>query len=79
MFQRAMIVAAVLLTATPALAQSTPETASPPTPAVAPVTGTSTIAQPGTPMTSRHATVRHIRHYVRHHMVHPHRIYRHPL
>ncbi|HEX3652890.1 MAG TPA: hypothetical protein VHU18_08720 [Rhizomicrobium sp.] len=74
-----LIAAALSIAAVPAFAQSTPETASPPTPAIAPITGTSTVAQPGTPMTPRRASVRRIRHYVRHHVTHPHRIYRHPL
>jgi hypothetical protein len=61
------LAAAALLAAAPAFAQSTPETAAPAGPSIAPVTGSSTVGQPGTPATPP-AALRTRAHY--HHIVH---------
>ena len=63
--------ATALLVTTSALAQSTPDTAAPAGPSLAPVTGSSTVGQPGTP--SVVPQMRSTAHY--HHIIH-HAAYR---
>lgn len=74
------LVAAALFAAPAAFAQSTPQTAAPVGPSVAPVTGSSTVGQPGTPATPA-AHYHHIIHRVVHrrivHHRHPHRMAHH--
>ncbi|HEY1963185.1 MAG TPA: hypothetical protein VGG69_12255 [Rhizomicrobium sp.] len=64
------VAAAALLLAAPAFAQSTPETAAPAGPSVAPITGSSTVGQPGTPRTTPQARYHHILHRTAHHWHH---------
>jgi hypothetical protein len=64
------LAAAILLAAAPAFAQSTPETAAPAGPSVAPVTGSSTVGQPGTPRTAPRAHYHHIIRRTAHHRHH---------
>jgi hypothetical protein len=63
------IAAAALIVAAPAFGQSTPETAAPAGPSVAPITGSSTVGQPGTQATPT-AHYHHIIHRVAHHRHH---------